>query len=62
MCPPIGIMPRYIWLGFLETPTPSETEIKNRISELQEAIERYLEAGFTPLPKWQTEINHYSQK
>lgn len=57
--PPIGIMPKWLWLEFLEG-KPSEIEIKNRVIALNKAINRYENAGFKPLKEWFFEIKQYN--
>lgn len=42
--PPIGVMPKSIWLS-------------KRKEEVQAAIDRYVTAGLEPLPEWKEEIN-----
>lgn len=42
--PPIGIIPKSIWLS-------------KRKDKLQAAINRYINAGLEPLPKWQEEVD-----
>ncbi len=43
---PIGVMPEYIWK-------------EKRIKALYDAISRYREAGFEPLPKWFDELGRF---
>lgn len=57
--PPIGIMPRWLWLEFLEGENPSEVEIQNRKREIQLAILRYLNSPFKPLQEWYIELSSY---
>ena len=59
MKPPIGIMPRWLWLEYLEGEMPSDIEIKNRKIELKNAIMRYKEKGFNPLLEWIMEYKNY---
>jgi hypothetical protein len=44
--PPLGIMPRYIW-------------IEKRIEDLQRAIKEYIDAGLAIHEEWVTELNEY---
>jgi hypothetical protein len=41
--PPLGIMPRYIWL-------------EHRVHEIQEGINRFMEAGKPMPPEWADEL------
>ncbi len=60
--PPIGIMPKWLWLEFLEVSEPSQIEIKNRIIELEGAIDRYQKASFRALDEWVNELLVYKNK
>lgn len=56
--PPIGIMPRLIWLEKLEVPNwPSDVELAERKDQVKAAIDRYIKAGYQPLPAWYHELN-----
>lgn len=57
--PPIGIMPRFIWLELLEVLPPSDIEIEQRAQALRAAIDRYRAAGAVAPAKWFTELSNY---
>lgn len=57
--PPSGIMPRFIWLEFLEVVPPSKVEIQQRAQALRSAIDRYRAAGATAPTEWFTELRMY---
>lgn len=57
--PPIGIMPRHVWLEFLEGPEPSEDEKRDRRADLRNAINRYQKAGIAVPMKWIIEYAGY---
>lgn len=60
MRPPIGIMPKYIWLEYLEVPTqPSKEEIAERKAELLATIRKFKKLNEKPLQQWMDELSNY---
>lgn len=57
--PPIGIIPKWLWLELLEGDVPSEVEVENRKTALIAAIGRYRDRSMTPLQEWIEELAQY---
>lgn len=55
--PPLGVMPKWLWLEMLECLPPSEIELKERRVEVSGAVSRYRAAGFSVNPEWLLELN-----
>ncbi|GAB3956685.1 hypothetical protein GCM10028805_47310 [Spirosoma harenae] len=55
--PPLGVLPRFLWLELLEVPDdPSPEEMLERKKLVQEAIQRYEDAGCYVPKKWMNEV------
>ncbi len=56
VAPPLGAFPRFLWEE--EHPNPTEGEVEQRIKEVQDAINRYRDAGVIPYRQghWEREI------
>lgn len=50
--PPLGVMPRAIWLGKQVTRTAREM----RLADIRAAILRYRDAGIEAKPEWKAEL------
>lgn len=57
--PPLGIIPKWLWLELLEVPRPSDIEKKERRLELLKAVERCRQAGRREDPLWLHELSQY---
>ena len=51
--PPLGLMPRYLWDE--SHPNPSPEDVQTRLTQIEEAIERYTDAEIDAPDAWMIE-------